>query len=168
MTFGQRLVGVLMLDAPTYEEIEADRSATGQAMTVVVAGSIAAGVGAGLARGAVGLVQETLGSLVGWVMWAGATYVIGARLLPSPNTRTDMGELLRVIGFAFAPVGFAFLHVVPVAPVLHWLIRLVVELWLLATMVIAVRQALDYDSTGRAVVVVLAGLFLFEVIQGLT
>ena len=115
MTFAARLKGVLVLDARTFEEIEADTSATAQALLVVVVASVAAGLGAGVRLGLTGLLRETLGALVGWVMWAAVSWFIGAKLLPEPQTRTNMGELLRVIGFAYAPNLFGFFAFIPVA-----------------------------------------------------
>jgi hypothetical protein len=164
MTFGQRIGGVLKLQPSAFEDIEADRSATGQALAVVIIASLAAGIGAGLLLGPLGLVRETLAALIGWVMWAGVTYLIGARLMPEPGTRTDMGELLRVIGFSYAPNVFAFFAFIPL---LGYAVRVIVAFWLLAATIIAVRQALDYRSTARAAAVVLIGWILFVLIQAL-
>jgi hypothetical protein len=162
MTFAQRVKGVLILDARTFEDIEADTTANTQALLVVIAGSLAAGLGAGVRLGFVGLLRETLGGLVGWVMWAGVTWFIGAKLLPEPQTRTDMGELLRVIGYAYAPNLFAFFAFLPALGVV---VGTVVAFWLLAATIIAVRQALDYVSTLRAAAVVFIGWLIFVVIQ---
>jgi hypothetical protein len=162
MTFAQRVKGVLALDVRTFEEIEADTTATTQALLVVVAASMAAGLGVGVRLGFVGLLRETVGALVGWVMWAAVTWLVGAKLLPEPQTRTDMGELLRVIGYAYAPNLFAFFAFLPVFGVV---VSTVVAFWLLAATVIAVRQALDYVSTMRAAAVVLIGWLIFVVIQ---
>jgi hypothetical protein len=164
MTFGQRVTGVLKLQAAAFEEVEHDTSATAQALAIVVAASLAAGIGAGLLLGPFGLVRETLAALIGWVMWAGVTYLIGARLMPEPGTRTDMGELLRVIGFSYAPNIFAFFAFIPLV---GYAVRVVVAFWLLAATIVAVRQALDYQSTTRAAVVVLIGWLLFVLIQTL-
>jgi hypothetical protein len=161
MTFGQRLTGVLKLQPSTFEEIEASPGANGQAAAVVVIASIAAGIGAGLMGGLVPLVVGTIAALVGWIMWAGVTYFIGGRLLAEPGTHTDMGELLRVIGFSYAPNLFAVFAFIPG---IGLLIQAAVAFWLLAATVIAVRQALDYHSTLRAVAVVLIGWFLFLLI----
>jgi Yip1 domain len=162
MTFADRVKGVMFLDARTFEEIEADTAANGQALLVVVAASLAAGLGASIHLGVIGLLRETIGALVGWVMWAGVTWVIGSKLLPEPQTRTDMGELLRVIGFAYAPQLFGFFAFLPV---LGGLVSTVVACWLLAATILAVRQALDYVSTLRAAAVVLIGWLIFVVIQ---
>ena len=162
MTFADRVKGVMFLDARTFEEIEADTTANGQALLVVVAASLAAGLGASIHLGVIGLLRETIGALVGWVMWAGVTWVIGSKLLPEPQTRTDMGELLRVIGFAYAPQLFGFFAFIPV---LGGLVSTVVACWLLAATILAVRQALDYVSTLRAAAVVLIGWLIFVLIQ---
>jgi len=162
MTLTARLVGVLKLDAQAYEEIEHDRRATTQALTVVILGSLAAGLGAGLTFGPTALVRETVGGVAGWVMWAGVTYLLGARVWPESETRTDMGELLRTIGFSYAP---SFFSIFGVLPLIGGAVRVVVALWLLATTVVAVRQALDYRSTAKAFQVVFAGWLIFVLID---
>jgi Yip1 domain len=162
MTFAARLKGVLMLDVRTFEDIEADRTANLQAFLVVVGASLAAGLGAGVRLGVIGLLRETFGALIGWVMWAAVTWVIGSKLLPEPQTRTDMGELLRVIGYAYAPNLFGFFAFVPTLSVA---VSTIVSFWLLAATILAVRQALDYASTLRAAAVVLIGWSIFVVIQ---
>jgi len=162
MTFAARVRGVLLLDDKTFEEIEADTTANLQAFIVVVSASIAAGLGAGVRLGVIGLLRETFGALIGWVMWAAVTWVIGSKLLPEPQTRTDMGELLRVIGYAYAPNLFGFFAFIPALGIM---VSTVVSFWLLAATILAVRQALDYVSTWRAAAVVLIGWLIFVVIQ---
>ena len=162
MTVTERVTGVLALRPSVFEEIEADTTANAQAFAIVVLASLAAGLGGGLGGGAVGMMRETIGAVVGWVMWAGVTYVLGARLMPEPETRTDMGELLRVIGYSYAPSFFALFAGLPLV---GYGIRVAVDFWLLATTVLAVRQALDYKSTLRAFAVVLIGWLFFVTIS---
>lgn len=162
MTFGQRVVGVLKLDPHTFEEIEADESATGQALGVVLGASIASGVGAGIIFGPIALVRSALAALAAWVIWALLTYWIGTRVLPEPQTHATIGQLLRVIGFAYAPSFFAFFTFIPI---LGALVALIVALWLLATTVVGVRQALDYRSTARALGVVVIGWVIVVILQ---
>jgi len=150
MQLVDRMVGAARLNAQTYEEVEADASATGQAMLVVVLSSVGAAIGAAHHSGGGGLLVATVASLLGWVAWAALMYFVGTRVLPEPQTRADLGELLRTTGFASAPGVLAALGVVPEFDVA---IRLVVALWMLVAGVVAVRQALDYESTGRAIVV---------------
>jgi len=160
-SFVERVIGAAKLDAQTYEEVEADKGAIGQALTVVVLSSIAGGIGAAAGQGeATGTamvilaVVYTIIDLIGWFIWAFLTFLIGTKLMPEPQTQSDMGELLRTTGFSAAP---GMLKVLGVIPFVGVVVRIVVYVWMLAAFVVAVRQALDYQSTGRAVVVCLIG-----------
>lgn len=138
------------LEAELYEEVEADTDAMGQAVAVVVISSLAAGISYVGKLGLEGVLLGTVAALLGWVLWAFLTYLIGTKLLPTERTESDMGELLRTIGFSSAP---GVLRVFGFFPLLGPLVRLGASLWMLVAMVVAVRQALDYESTGRAVAV---------------
>ena len=151
----ERMIGAAKLDAATYEEVEADATATPQAMLVVVLASVAAGFGVLRVVGIGGLLMAALASLLGWYVWAFITYFVGTRLLPGPKTQADVGQLLRTIGFSAAP---GLIRVLGIVPGLYILVSFVASLWMLVTMVVAVRQALDYESTGRAVAVCVIGL----------
>ncbi len=160
-SFTERMIGAAKLDVDTYEEVEADTTATGQAMGVVVLSSIASGIGA-VGYGAMGVVGGTIAALIAWFLWAFITYIVGTKLLPEPQTRSDMGELLRTTGFSASP---GILRVLGGVPLLGGLISFAVAIWMLVAFVVAVRQALDYRSTGRAVAVCLIGWLAFVVIQ---
>ena len=97
-SFIGRMVGAAKLSVPIYEEVEADGSATGQAMGVVLLSSVAAGVGSA-ALGA-GIIGGAIAALLSWVIWAFLTYFVGTRLFPEPQTEADMGQLMRTLGFA--------------------------------------------------------------------
>lgn len=160
-SFTERMIGAAKLDVRTYEEVEADTGALGQAMGVVVLQSIAAGIGSLAYGGVTGLVIGTIAGLIGWFLWALVIFVVGTKLLPEPQTKSDVPELMRTIGFASAP---GLLMVFGVIPILGGLVRLGVSIWMLVAMVIAVRQALDYKSTGRAVGVCVLGWLAYIVI----
>lgn len=158
-TFVNRLLGAARLDAATYEEVEADRSATGQALVAVLLSSLAAGVGAsGQDAGLAVAGFAAAAALLGWVLWAAVIWFVGTRALPEPQTRSDVGELLRTTGFAAAP---GILRVLGIVPGLDRPVAIVVTFWMLAAMVVAVRQALDYRGTGRALLVCGIGLLAF-------
>jgi Yip1-like protein len=160
-TFVRRLTGAVMLDPATYEDVEADRSATPQALAVVVFSSLAAGIGARGSSGAAATLaffaNASVMALVMWAAFALLTFEVGSRILPASNTRVDVGELLRTLGFAATPGLIQVFGVFPgaKAPVFTLAIT-----WALAASVVAVRQALDYDSTARAFVVCALGLLL--------
>ncbi len=152
--FWDRIIRAAKLDVHLYEEVEADKGAMGQAMGVVVLSSIAAGVGT-IARGGLGgMLIGTILALVGWYVWAYITYIIGTKLLPEPQTKADYGELLRTIGFSSSP---GLIRVLSIIPGLGPVVFLVASIWMLVAMIIAVRQALDYESTLRAVGVCVIG-----------
>lgn len=153
-----RMVRASKLDVNLYEEVEADKGAIGQALTVVIISSIASGVGSIGIIGLQGLVIGAFAALLGWVAWAFLAFIIGTKLLPEPETKSDMGELLRTTGFASSP---GVLRVFAFIPLIGVLVSIVASIWMLVAMVIAVRQALDYKSTWRAVLVCLIGFIIY-------
>ena len=156
-SFVERVIGAAKLDAHIYEEVEHDRTAMAQAMTVVVLSAVAAGIGS-LNGGFGGLVAVSVAALVGWFIWGGLTYLIGTKLLPEANTKADIGEMLRTIGFSSAP---GVLRIFGFVPVLGGVISFIASVWMLVAMVIAVRQALDYTSTNRALGVCAIGWLVY-------
>jgi hypothetical protein len=159
--FIRRLMGAAMLDVATYEEVEADRSATPQAVAIVVLSSLAAGIGArGSSGGAATLAffaTTSVLALITWASFALLTFEIGARILPAAETRVDVGELLRTLGFAATPGLVQVFGILPGAAVPVFTLAIV---WALAASIVAVRQALDYTSTRRALAVCCLGLLL--------
>ena len=144
-----RMKGAATLDIATYEEVEADTTATGQAAAVVGIVAVASAIGA-LRGGGLSIIGGLVAAFVGWLVWSGVTYLIGAKVFGGTAT---WGELLRTIGFAQSP---GVLLVLGLIPILGWLVRFVVWIWLLIAGVIAIRQALDF-STGKAVLTALLG-----------
>lgn len=162
MTFVQRMVGAAKLNVDVYEEVEADKTATGQATLVVVLSSVATGVG-WLGQGVSGLLLGTITALLAWFVWAYLTYYIGTKFFPEPQTSADHGELLRTLGFAASPGILRVFGVIPFFPVVIFVIT---GVWMLVSTIIAVRQALDYNSTGRAIGVCLVGWLVQSALLG--
>jgi len=159
-TFPERLLRASLLDAELYEEVEADASAGRQALGVVLLSSAAVGIGGIANSGAEGILVQIVCAVVGWWTWAYTTYFIGTRLLPTPETSADPGQLLRTMGFAGAPGIVRLLMLVPMLAFPAWVVG---TLWELVAMVVAVRQALDYTSTLRAIVVAAIGFPVYAV-----
>ena len=161
----RRMLRASLLDSEVYEEVEADRGATGQATFVVVLSAAAAAIGSIENHGAGGIAWFTAAALAGWYVWAFAAYWIGTRILPGPETASDHAELLRTIGFSSAPGTLRiFALIEPIAGAVF----LVSTLWMLIAMVVAVRQALDYASTGRAVAVCALGFPIYAITLAVT
>jgi hypothetical protein len=147
-----RMIGAMQADVKTFTEIEADTSAMGQAVTVIVIAGVASLIGnffrAGLIAGVLGLIA----SLLGYALFSFLVFIIGTKLMPEPATKADFNEAFRVIGFAASPGVF---NVLAIIPFLGPFISFVVGIWSLVIGVIAVREVLDYSNTGRAIIVCL-------------
>ena len=149
-----RIVRAAKLDVNLYEEVEADKGAMSQAMGVVVLSSVAAGIGSIGTTGIKGIIIGAIIALIAWYIWAYITYFICVKILPEPQTKADHGELLRTIGFSSSP---GLLRILAIIPGIGGIIFMITSVWMLVAMVIAVRQALDYQSTLRAVGVCMIG-----------
>lgn len=152
--FFNRMLRASKLDINLYEEVESDKSLFSQSMLVVILSSVAAGIGAITQGGFSGIILGTISAIISWFIWAYITYIIGSKLLPTSETVTDYGELLRTIGFSSAP---GIIRIIGIIPGLTSIIFFIANIWMLIAMVIAVRQALDYTSTLRAVGVCIIG-----------
>ena len=156
--FIKRVIRALLLDPELYEEVEQDKSAIWQAVVVVFLASLARGIYTYKTGDYRGLILGTITSFVLWILLAFLIYIIGTKLFPESETRTDQGELMRVLGFASAPGIFRVFAVV------HWLtpyVLLFVWLWTLVAMIIGVRQALDFKNTWNAIWVCVVGLITY-------
>lgn len=150
-----RIIGAARLRPQTFEEVEADPSATRQAVLVVVLVALATGVGSLEVGGVRGLIVGVATGLVGWALWAWITYFIGTTLFRTAETQANWGQLARTLGFAQSP---GILKIFGVIPGVGPFILFAVFVWQLAAMVVAIRQALDYTSTLRAIGVAAVGL----------
>ena len=155
-----RVVRAALLRRDAYEDVEADKHAMWQAFVVVVLSAMALGVGNIENSGASGILWSTLHGVALWYVWALVTYFIGTRWLPTGVTVADPGQLLRTIGFSSAP---GLLRIVILIPALSRPVFLLCTVWMLASMVVAVRQALDYCSTRRAIAVCAIGFPVYAV-----
>ena len=146
----QRMMAAAMLDIGVYEEVEHDTTATGQAAIVVGIVAVCAAIG-NAGEGGGGVLGGLIGAYLGWLVWAGVTYIIGDKLLDGTAT---WGELLRTLGFAQSP---GVLLILGIIPILGWLAGIAAVIWMLVAGIIAIRQALDF-STGRAILTAVLGM----------
>jgi hypothetical protein len=147
-----RMIGAMQADVKTFTEIEADPSAMGQAVTVIVIAGVASLIGNFFPAGVVAGVLGLIASLLGYALFSFLVFIIGTKLMPEPTTKADFSEAFRVIGFAASPGVF---NVLAIIPFLGPLISLLVGIWGLVIAVVAVREVLDYSNTGRAIIVCL-------------
>lgn len=148
-----RMLRAAKLDASVYAELEKDPKLFFEAMIVVALSSIAAGIG-NVGTGTRGVMIGVVVSLIGWFAWAYLMFLIGTKIFPEPQTKSDVGQLLRTIGFAASP---GVLRVLGIIPGSAKIVFTIAGIWMLIAMVIAVRQALNYSSIVRSACVCLIG-----------
>jgi hypothetical protein len=157
-----RMLRAARLNVPLYEEVEADTTATTQALTVVVLVALATGIGnaiAGASRGNVvgALIGGIVTALIGWAVWSFVTYFVGTRFFGGVAT---YGELLRTLGFAESP---GVLTILSFIPILGGIISFVAAIWVIVSSFIAIRQALDI-SNGKTVGVIIVGIVAITIV----
>jgi hypothetical protein len=157
----ERMMGAALLDVSVYEEVEADRSATGQAAAVVAIVAICGAIGSMGQHNAKGPIGAVIAAFLGWGLMSGLTYVVGTKLFKGT---ADWGEMLRTLGFAQAPGVIAILGLIPI---LGRLVIFAVAIWQLVTAVIAIRQALDFDTTKAVLTALISWIIVWVVIATL-
>ncbi len=145
----QRMIGAAMLNPDAYEAVERDVKANKTALFIVIGTAIFAGIGGLTSDGLGGLIGGVIAAIISWVLYAIAAYVVGTKIFETRATQSTLGECLRTLGFAQTP---SFFRILSGIPILGWIIAIVVDIWVFIATVIALRQALDFTSTGRAVV----------------
>lgn len=158
-TLIERMTQAAFLNVDTYEAVEADQTATGQAATVVMIVAACQAIGSS-GGGIFGALWAAGFSLIAWVVWAGVTYVVGDKIFGGEAT---WGELLRTTGFAQAP---GVLFIAGILPFVGGVTSLVASIWILIAGFIAIRQALDIGN-GKTFLTVLIGGLIYGVLQNL-
>lgn len=160
-SLGERMVGAMQANVSTFEEIEKDPAALGQAVTVIAIAALASLIGNIFRSGLTGGLVALIATLVGYAIWTAIVVIVGTKVMPEPATKADFAEGFRVIGFTASPGVF---NVLAIIPFLGYLISFVIWLWSLVLMVVAVRTVLDYRSTGRAIIVCLIGFAVYMIL----
>lgn len=153
---GERMIRAARFDGSLYKEIKSDRWAPIQAALIVILAAMSAGISAIADDGMGGFFYRTMQAMVQWYAWVFFTYLVGTRLLQEPQTKIDFAGMVRIISFASAPGVVSLLGVIPIPGLSNIVIGLVLA-WMLGAMVVAVREALEYTTTFRAVGACLIG-----------
>ncbi len=97
-------------------------------------------------------------------MWAAGCWLVGTKLLNTPETRADWGELARGTGFAQTP---GLLSVLVFIPYAGGVIAAIIFVWRFVAMLRAVQASLDYSSMWRAFFVVLIAFIPVLIVAGI-
>jgi hypothetical protein len=158
-----RMLRAAKLDVHLYEEVEGNPALMSEALLVVVIVAVALGIGS-LTLNPLALALGVVFAVIGWALWAAVVYFVGTRLLSTPQTHADWGQVARCTAYAQSP---GLLRVFGFIPILGPLIVFVAVIWQIICMVTGVRTALDYTSTGRAVAVVLIGFIPYLILYAI-
>jgi hypothetical protein len=161
-SLAERMTGAMKADVKTFQEIEADPTAIGQAVTVILIAGVASLIGNVWRVGITGGLMFLIANLCGYALWALLVVVIGTKLMPEPATKADFNEGFRVIGFTAAPGVF---NVLAIIPFLGPLISFAIWIWMVVVGVVAVREVLDYSNTGRAIIVCLIAAVICYIVS---
>jgi hypothetical protein len=161
-----RILRAIRLDWTVFREIAEDPNALTEAAIIVAVVTFLSGIGTfigaliagnrfGLAF--LGFLGAWLisGILLGWLLWAVLTYFVGTTLFQG---KSDIPEMLRVLGYANAP---NLLGVFGFIPCVGWLIALAGAILSLIAGVIAVREAMEFDTTKAIITVVISWVIAF-------
>ena len=154
--FLNRVYRSIKIDPEVFDEVQKDKNATLAAAIVVVLSSLAAGIGAAH-LGIVNLFLAPLLSLGTWFVWAYIIYFVGVKLFPDLKTKTSHLSLLRSIGFSSAP---GMIRILGFNENLMTVTFIGSAFWMLASMVVAVKQTLNYKSLWKALGVVIIAWFV--------
>ena len=158
MSLVNKMIRAAKLDVLLYEEVEKDIEATKEAFLVVLIVGLCSVIGGVGFLGAKGIIIGIVSEIIGWLLWSTIIYLIGVKIFKHTS---DMGELLRRLGFAFSP---RVLSILDIIPVIGFIIFIITLIWTLLAFVIAARQALDC-GTGRAILIVILGSIPYFIIH---
>ena len=99
-------------------------------------------------------------SLLFWFIWIAITYVLLTQMF---RARADLNELIRVMGFATAPLALGVLMFIPE---LDWGIGLCSIAFFFALTTIAVQSATDAPA-GRALAANAVGFAIWAIVLGI-
>jgi len=148
-----RIVRAIRLDWTVFREIAEDKSAMKEAAIIVLVVSLLSAIGGGIASGNFilsFLVNWIVAILVGWIGWAVLTYFVGSLLFKG---KSDIAEMMRVLGYASAP---KLLGLFGFIPCVGWLIALAGWVLSLIAGFIAVREAMEFDTVDAIVTIVIS------------
>ncbi len=158
MDLARRMIGASRLDISVYDEVESNPDATKEAFLAVLLVAISNGIGMVGISGSLGIITGVVSSIIAWVLWSVIIYLIGVRGF---GHSSDLGELLRCLGFAYSP---GVLNIFMLLPFVGFLVPYVTSIWLFLTFIVAIRQALDCE-TSRAILVSVLGFLAYLIIR---
>jgi hypothetical protein len=157
-----RSLGFIKLDDATYESVERDTSATTEAGIVVALVAVAGAIGA-IDDGGGAIIGTLIGAFISWIVISYLLFMVGTRLLPSGNTQADLGQLLRVVGYAQV---IGVVSIIGIIGDAGEVIAALIGLWGIVMFVKAIKSALEM-STGRAIATAIVSYIVLIIIAAI-
>jgi len=154
--FLNRVFRSVKIDPEVFNEVQKDKNATISAAIVVILSSTAAGIGATKIEMG-NFILAPVFPLISWFVWAYIVYFVGVKLFPDTKTKTTQFALLRAIGFSSAP---GIIRIFGFNEELMTVTFIGSAFWMLACMVVAVKETLNYKSLWKALGVVIISWFV--------
>jgi hypothetical protein len=151
----ERSMGVIQLDDATYESIEHDQSATTQAAVIVVAAGLAAGIATSISDEWWAFIVSPIAAVISWIVGAYFIYLVGTKVIPSGMTEADLGQVLRLLGFA-SVAGIA--NILGFIPVIGAIVAIVAGIWGIVITVKAIMHALEMSVLRAIATAILAAI----------
>lgn len=156
-----RTVNVAKLDIPTIEAVEADESLTQEAGTVVAIVSVIGALGSLFSGDIWFFIASIIISLIGWFVWSFISSFIAQKIFSKDTV--DTGEMLRTIGYAYAPFALGIFSFIPI---LGAILGLIGFIWALVAIVTGMRQAAEM-TTVQAIITAVVGFIPFAIVMGI-
>jgi len=156
MLFSQ-LIRAIQLEPQVFRELAQDKASLVSAMALALFSSAAAGVGS--VGGYAEKIPQAIGTaLLAWFLWVLLIYALGAKCFPAKR-RTSLTAILCAAGFASTPGLLRFLAYFPVFSVI---VSFGAALWMFASMLVAMKEALHYESMPRTAAVIGIGWIAYQ------
>lgn len=153
-------------DATFYRQAANDERYSQQALTIVILTAVLSGIGAFLGNllggnllGALlGLVLGVVLGVAGYYVWVYVIHFVGAKFFQGKATAP---QLLRTLGYAYAPMALGLLSFIPCV---GGLVALAGSVWSLACGFFAVREVHQLDD-GKTLITVVVGWLAVAVVM---
>ena len=155
------------LDVSLYQEVVAEPLLLNQAWITVLLYAMLASWGSFGRAGAVGSNIGMISALIGWYIWAFSSYFIATRMFHAGSAETqraDRKAVIRAMGFACAP---GVIRLLGMIPGLGIAVLVLSSVWMIIAATIAIKVALNFESTAHAAGACIFGWIIGAITQGL-
>ncbi|TMI18071.1 hypothetical protein E6H33_01480 [Candidatus Bathyarchaeota archaeon] len=168
---GSRILHTARFDTQTLNELKEDRTATGQAVAVVLLVGLSYGLGFSVFNGLQTrnlspnqVISGTIANMIftdfSVFIWSATVFLVGTKLFQG---KTGYWQLARPLFFSTAPGALFILIAIPVRPIII-AIAVIASAWIVSAEFVALKNAMGFN-TQRALLTSVVGLLILAFIQ---